>query len=372
MDGQLPIDEHIIELIKKYLFQQHLANEPQWLVLTLAAPIIALLFFIILWAKYKAHVHDLVDAVFFFFIPYAPKRMLLLKDHLGNKHVFYDDEIKVAGGKDGGFIVQAGSFLVKLNDDPFAYAEPLSLIDTKIPGGPSPFGLFVRQLVAVYIMLALIALSFANTIVVTMAGFGMPPTPIDLVVFSALVFSLAWLLAILVKAFSPQTLFTSIVVSHSENNIMRGIIPVDAFSSIPPTKLLSKLTKIEINVADSVKEAYEKIKNIVGDSGLAAAILSTIGEVYETCHKSLGLILKSRYDISVAAKARYMLEREKIGPSWLTRYAGVIAILALIAIAVLAALLLNIQVQPAQVINETTNTITYVTPAQPPPPPISG
>jgi len=205
------VSEELLKQILNYLWQQHLVNEQQYLYFILLSPLIALLTFIMLWGKHRAHCLTLLDALAFFFAPRGPYKMLVFKDLLGNRLLIYDYRV-VKGER--GYTIQAGPYMIKTSDDPEAYAEPVSLLDARGPPGiPSPFGLWVRQLVASYLMIALVTVAFANTMWITMSVYAptmnVPYTQIDLISFAALVLSIAWFIAILLRALSPQTLVVS-------------------------------------------------------------------------------------------------------------------------------------------------------------------
>jgi len=366
------VSDETLRQILQYLWQQHQLSEQQYLYIILLSPLVALVFFIMMWTKHRAHCYTLSDALAFFFAPRGPYRMLVFKDLLGNRLLIYDYRV-VKGEK--GYTIQAGPYMIKTSDDPEAYAEPVSLLDARGPPGiPSPFGLWVRQLVASYIMLALIAVSFANTMWITMTVYApamnVPYTQIDLISFTALVLGFAWFIAVLLRALSPQTLVVSLSAIGMSEGYVEATPALDTYSSFPPAKLLKSINRApKIDVSDSVREVFDKLKKEVGDEGLAASILALLGQVYDTWRRSLGIVLQDRYDISVAARAKYQLEESKIPKGFLAKYSGALALIAIIIAVVVLILWLQPTVTPATNQTATNTTLTYVTPAPPPPPP---
>lgn len=365
------VSEELLRQIIQYLWNQHVASEQQWLYYILAAPIIALTFYLVLWLKHKAHCPDLLSALSFFFAPRGPERMLIFKDLAGNRFLVYD--YRVLKGSNG-FLVQAGPYMLKISEDPESYAEPASLLDARGPSGvPSPFGLWVRQMVASYIMLAIVAVGFANTFWVTATVYApatnVAYTTVDLVAFAALILTLSWFITTLLRALAPQTLVISLSAIGASENFIEASPALDVYSSFPPAKLLKSIAKEpKVVVSDSLKDTVDKLSEELGDKSLAASILALLGQVYNTWRKSLGILLLDRYDISVAAKARYHLEEVKLPRGFLSRYAGVLALIAIILAVGIVILWLQPTVQPVMNATATTAAAPY-TPATPPPPP---
>ena len=367
--------EEMLQQIIEFLWQRHVQAEQQYLYWVLIAPVVALLFFLVMWKKYKAHEPGLLGAMSFFIAPRGPERMLIFKDLSGNRMLLYD--YKVVKGTNG-YIVQAGPYMLKMQEDPESYAEPVSLIDARGPPGlPSPFGLLVRQIVASYIMLMIIAVSFANTFWVTATVYARAMnvgfTRVDLASFAALVVGTAWFLSIFLRSLSPQTLLVSLSAIGMSEGYVEATPALDVYSSYPPSRLLRSIAREpKIVISDSAVKIIEKLEQELGDRSLAASLLALLGQVYETWRRSLGILLQDRYDISVAGRARYQLSEEKLPKSFLGKHAGLIALLAILIGLVAIILLLQPSIQPAATVTEPTSIATStvtVTPAAPPPPP---
>jgi len=300
--------------------------------------------------------------------------MLILKDLTGMRTIFYDYRI-IKGEK--GYIIQAGPYTLLSRTDPEAYASVVSLVDARGPPGiPSPFGLWVRQLVSAYIMLALIVVSFAESFWITTtvymkAGVGYL-TLVDIVSFVALVLSISWFIATIIRAMMPHVRIISLSAIGITEGYMEATPAIDVFSEYPPAELLKTLGReVKIVVAEGVKEIVDKLQEKVGDRSLAASILALLGQVYDTWRRSLGIVLQDQYDISVAARARYQLSQERRVP--LSKYAGVIALVALIAAIIAIIIWLQPSIAPTSSATPTptpTPTLTPMpSPATPPPPP---
>ena len=381
------MSEEVLKQILQYLWQQHVQSEQQYLYLILLAPIMGLLFFLILWYRHRAHCESLLDAIAFFFAPRGPSRMLIFKDLAGSRFLVYD--YRVLKGKSG-YLVQAGPYLLKTSEDPEAYAEPVSLLDARGPPGiPSPFGLWVRQLVASYIILAVVIVSFANTAWTTVSVYGsalgVGLTTVDVLSIIALTLALSWFLATLMRALAPQTLLVSLSAIGASEGFLEASPALDAYSSFPPCKLLRSIGReIRIVIGRGAESVMKRLSEELGDESLAASILALLGHVYEAWQKTTGIVLKNMYDISVAARANYHLKSVKLPQGFLSRYAGILALLAIfIAIAVLI-IWLQPSIQPVQTNTTTVTGVGYpctpaspatiathsmsVTPATPPPP----
>ena len=261
--------------------------------------------------------------------------------------------------------------------DPEAYASVVSLVDARGPPGiPSPFGLWVRQLVSAYTMLAIIVVSFARTFwitttVYTKAGIGYV-TFIDYLSFVALVLSIAWFLATVIRGMMPHTKLIALSAVGMTEGYIEATPALDTFSGFPPSELMRTLGReIKIVVSDSVREIVEKLQEKVGDRSLAASILALLGLVYDSWRRSVGIVLNDLYDLTVAARARYQLSQER--RATLSKYAGVIALVALIIAIIALIVWLQPHIGPPSGPSPTpspTPTITPMpSPATPPPPP---
>ena len=211
-------------------------------------------------------------------------------------------------------------------------------------------------------MLALIVVSFANTFWITYSVYAQALnvafTSVDLVSFAALVFSMAWFLAVLLRALSPQTLVISLSAIGMSEGFMEATPALDVYSSFPPSKLLRSIAREpKIVVSEGVADVVKRLEDKVGDKSLAASILALLGQVYDSWRKSVGILLQDRYDISVGSRARYQLEETKLPKGFLSRYAGALALIAIVAVAALAIVWLQPTLGPAQ-----TTTPTYASP----------
>ena len=374
--------EEMLREILQYLWQMHVQNEQQYLYWILFAPLIGLLVFLILWTRHRAHCPTLIDALCFFFAPRGPEKVLIFKDLAGNRVMVYD--YTVVKGKDG-YLIQAGPYLIKSNVDPDEYSEPVSLLDCRGPAGvPSPFGLWIRQLICSYIIIGIIVVSFANTFWITSSVYvpamGVSLTNIDLLSFAALVIGFSWIIATLLRSLSPQTMLATISAIGVSETAIEASAGLDVYSSFPPIKILKAINReprINVNISFTTVSEEEKKEKMtfwdrlveeLGDKSLAASLLAMLGQVYDAWRKSVGIVLADRYDISVAARARYQLSEVKMPTPKLQKYAGLLALAAIILAIVLLVIWLQPTIQPA-----TTNTtaIGPVSPAQPPTPPIT-
>jgi len=355
-----------------YLYQQHVQSSQSWMYVALLAPVVGLAFFLTLWSTHKAHCPSLLEAIAFFFSPRSPHRMLIFKDLMGNRAVVYDYQV-VKGAS--GYLVQAGPYLLRTSEDPEAYAEPVSLLDARGPPGvESPFGLWMRQLISAYVVLGAIAVGFANTFWITATVFapaiGATFTSADLVCFAALVFSFSWFVATLVKSLSPQTLVVSLSAVGVSESYVEATPALDVYSSFPPGKLLKSIAREpKVVVSEGASAVLNKLKEELGDRVLAASLLALLGQVYDTWRRSIGILLQDRYDISVAARARYHLEETRLPKGFFEKYAGVLALVAIIIAVAVLVLWLQPTLVPAVPANQTVAPPTYYTPAPPPPPP---
>ena len=380
------LDQEIIREILEFLWQRHVMSERQYLYWVLAAPVISIFLFVATWFRHRAHLHSLMDALRFFFAPFGPSKMLLFKDLAGTQYSLYDYRVIKSSE---GYIIQAGPYMIKSKVDPDAYSEPVSLLDARGPPGvASPFGLFVRWIVSSYIMIAIVAIAFVNTFWTTYSVYskqlGVPFTTVDLASFAALVVFAAWFIAVVIRAMAPQTLLASISAIGMDGNYVLANPGLDVYSSAPPSEIVEslggeyqvKITPCFTVVNDKEKQEkqtiWDQIVEELGGSKAAAPVLAIISQIYDVWQKSVGIILKDRYDISVAAKARYQLSEEKLGRGFLNKYSGILALLAIIGIIGVIALILHPSLGPAanQTIANTTYPVGGVTPAPPPTPPV--
>lgn len=369
------ISDETLRQILEFLWQRHLHAESVYLYYVLFAPVIGLLVFILLWTTQKAHITSLLDAIGFFFAPRGPAKMLVFKDLMGKRYVFYDYNVVKATK---GYIIQVGPFTLRTDDDPEAYAYPVSLLDARGPPGvASPYGVWARQLIASFIMIILVAVAFSNSFYVTASVYakylGVAYTTTDLVAFAGLVIVIAWFIVTLLRALAPQTMMITLAAYEAQERSLGATSALDVYSPAPPGKLLEKIKREpKIIVSSKVAKIVEELKQEFNDTTLAATILALLGQVYDTWRRSIGIVFKDRYDISVAARAKYQLEEEKVPRGFLNKYAGVMALIAIVLVVIGLVLWLGPSVHTASNTTITPVTTTpHYTPALPPPPPTS-
>ena len=371
------MNQETLRRILEFLWQRHLHSEHVYLYYVLLAPLVGLTVFLVLWSTQRAHVYSLLDAITFFFAPRGPSRMLVFKDLLGKQHVFYEYNVVKAGK---GYVLQAGPFILRTEDDPEAYAYPVSLLDARGPPGvPSPYGVWARQLVASFIVLVLVTVAFSNSFYVTATVYakylGVPYTTTDLVAFAGLVLTLAWFIVTLLRVLAPQTMLVTLAAYEAQERSVGATPALDVYSPVPPAKLLKSIKREpRIIVSSRVARIIEELREEFNDTTLAATILALLGQVYSAWKRSVGVLLKDRYDISVAARAKYQLEEEKIPKGFLNKYAGALAIIAIVLVVVGLIVWLGPSVHPATATNATNATVGgggYYTPAPPPTPHIT-
>jgi len=143
---------------------------------------------------------------------------------------------------------------------------------------------------------------------------------------------------------------------------------LDVYSSFPSAKLLKSISRepkivVPQPIFTYVKEEERKEKKTFWDrlyedirsSQLTASVLLMLGQTYIVLVRSLDQLLQDRYDISIAARARYQLSEVKMPKGFLSRYVGVLALIAIVLAAVVAIMWLQPTVQP---VNETVTTAT--------------
>ena len=269
--------------------------------LFLALPLGLIVF--ILWIRSFGTIHlkGLRDIVNFFFWPYPPSKMFIIRELDGKSKVFYDNEFEITKTKDRYFVRTVYGDEYVSNIDPEKAAEVTSMYEARAPRGePSPLGLSWRWIVAAAITLFMVYTAFVSAWI--------PPIRIEEVVIGGKIYKIAvveelnvWKAMYTTVAFSmaltwfitninrmaDRTIeymqFISQGINPPVEYIAPALTPDSKIGVLEHAKLLGR--KIDIHVPKEVKEILEEVvKKTKKSLELAAAILSKIASAEAKGH----------------------------------------------------------------------------------------
>ena len=339
--------------------------------LTVFAPIIGLLIFLSLLMRHGfAHLRGLREAVAFFFAPFGPNIMLVVKGIDNSVTVLYDSDIEIYKTSKG-LVVNTGDlqYVTTYSIERFPL---VSLGDARAPPGiPSPFGVAWR-----------VILGWGSC---WTAGFiGMEFTFLEDLLLGYIPSPASWislmlciLYAVLLFAYVLPRIYTPTIrlAGFVEGGISENFVILKPSCSPWDDTSVDECVeawggKIEILLTRKVEEALSKLVREGKSPTLAAAILNKLVR-YEDLKKSIRLLRLETLSIQEAA-------REHIAASpwtYLRRvtFSKLIVWAFFFGLGVIAGFVFGSSwaVSPVPPYNESSAvTAAMVTPAQPPPPPM--
>lgn len=356
------------------------------------APIVGLLMFTTFARSHKAHIKRLREIIAFFFWPYPPRRMLIVREVDGTVRVLYDDEFEVVRSRDRYFVRTRYGEQYVTRFDPGKTADIVSTYDARGPRGhPSPMGLAVRWVVAAaftvfLVYSAMITAWFPGPEVVSQRGGYIVAKPAEVdpwvtfPVTMVFVVTMAWFITNIMRFGDRSIEYASYVALSIEPPYQELFPSIAPDSRLSPSEVLRHIGReLKIVVSDAVRKALKAIEDKVGSEELAAAILAKLAMADVWRETVANVIEESRYvrkagETMAALRFKMVVPRVRVPVVLLTLIVGVVV--GFIAGFVFG----NVwAVSPAPPVNATATTApaatamhirTLPTPAQQPPPPM--
>ena len=121
------------------------------------APIVGILMFASMARNHRAHLKSIKDYISYFFWPFQPRRMLIVREVDGTVRIFYDDEYEIIRSKNSYYVRTIYGEQYVMNVDPTKAAAVVSTYDARGPRGhPSPMGVMTRWVIAAAFMVFLV------------------------------------------------------------------------------------------------------------------------------------------------------------------------------------------------------------------------
>ena len=256
-----------------------------------------------LWVRSfgRIHLKSVKAIVSFFFWPYPPSKMFIVRELGGKSKVFYDSEFEITKAKDRYFVrtIRGDEYVSSI--DPEKAADIASMYEARAPRGqPSPMGLSWRWIVAAAITLFMVYVALVSAWI--------PPIRVEETVIAGKVYKLAvveelnvWKVMYTTVAFSivftwflvninrmadrsiEYMMFVSQGINPPVEYIVPALTPDSKIGVLEHAKLLGR--KIDIHVPKEVKEILEEVvKKTKKSLELAAAILSKIASAEAKGH----------------------------------------------------------------------------------------
>ncbi len=250
------------------------------------APLIGLCLFIVFAKKHPAHVRSLRDIISFFFWPYPPRSMLVIKDISSSIRVYYDGDYEVVRSEDKYLIKTKYGAQYVSPFDPSKVASVISMYDARAPiGYPSPMGLFVRWVLASAVMTFFFysALVYAWTpppkVITLSSGLKaiQPVSPNPWFAFPVtmvFILELVWFIVNCVRAGDRVIEYVSMVTLGVRPPFQEVYPEISPNSKLVPAEVLRRLGReIHDNIPEKVLETF---KALVGAEDLARRVIKTL------------------------------------------------------------------------------------------------
>ncbi len=248
-----------------------------WLLAIPAALAAGLLFFIMLSRQNPAYLRGLRDHVAYYFAPFGPQLMVLVKRLDSSVALYYDVVVEAS---ERGHIIQTedGSTYVSRTDP--RRGELVALVDARGPVGvPSPFGYTWRVLAGWMVSSIVLWIAFVNTFLDAIIR-GVQPGAVEWLMFMALVLDLFYVFGIIMpRLYTPSVHMTGLVEAGFNPPYTVVVPSCSPWDTTPVDQCVNMLGgRIGIMVPQSLKELLEELRKEHGSYTLAAAIAAKLDE----------------------------------------------------------------------------------------------
>lgn len=365
----MPSEEEIAQQLYQLLWERHVSGEWPWLILALLSPLIGLLFYIgvLRGRNWWGHLQGLLDALYFYISPFAPRYMVIAGD-VDGYHIDYD--LKAFAGKDGWTVnVRGKEYLVP--GDPRKFSRPTSLWGMKPPEGSGPFHAAVALVIGWLISIAMAVTAMTQTAWITMVAFDQPPTTIDVVVLLVLVGTVIWALRNIFQIEATTGLFLALTRVPPGNLAVPSDPSPENVSSW--ARLVFESLGRKWDPAEEVRKAIDKLREYLGDKidDWSAATIIAEAKAAFTFREKLSYLEETLDEHVEILESQYLRQPEE-RHSRVIRWGPWIAIIAVILALVGIYLALGVSVEPAssstvtQTVANVTSTPAFPTPPSPP------
>ncbi len=356
------------ELVRRLLLERmatHAASSWSWLLLELAAPLLGLLIFMVLWSRCRAHARSLLDALAFYLLPYPPRRMAIVSaPSLGWDRVYYNDEFVVNEGRGSTTIVARDGLVVNI-PLPARKLRRLQTLASLYAPGASPFGLLVRWVISAAVGVGVAAVAWSYTLPIWLGldaaarslGIALPPPLPDLLATSILVVQVGWFLLTLATSLRREAEVYAVRVEGVRRGGYLGIPELPADSRLSTTSLWEIIEAVKgeaIEVSEEARSLAEKL-------GARPEAVAVALESHRYWRSLAAKALRDAYELALGAR---LVSRPWRPPR------ALLTILLAAALVAAVIMLLQPSIAPAPPTHHpAAPTATGYTPAPPPQPP---
>ena len=278
--------------------------EALWALAGIASPLIGLGFFTAMVRPYGlCHLSGFKDILTFFFAPWGPKLMLVVKDLAGRIEMYYDRDVTITKSAKG-YVIDALGKQYIAHEDPESTADLVSLADARGPiGYPSPFGLAWRALAGWMCGIGLAWVALSATLI-SDATLPQPKvTPWDWVALIGFIVDMLMVFGVVMQRIYMPQLKLAALIEYGINGpyaaVTKGCSPYD---SEPVDKCVARLGgRVVVKVPESVRQYLEALASRIGSHALSAALLSLI-DMVPSYRKSLAELRREQRTIKEMAR----------------------------------------------------------------------
>jgi len=283
--------------------------DPSFISLILAIPV-GLCIFLLITQNIQAHLRSFKEKISFFFWPYPPLRMLIVRELDGAVRCFYDSDFEEIHSKDMTYIkcIDGSTYVTK--KPPSQTSINVSLFDARAPAKtPSPFSHAWRWCVAaaflVYFVYYALIDSWLSKEFIWQKAF------VSTICF---VLAFVWMMTNVMRM-NDENIQYAIYHSIGINPPHEVIIPSLEASNLRLIDYLELLGKrIEIVVPSELNGFLSKVEAKVGSRSLAAVILSRL-HMLNTWRQASTLILKEKFDLRKLGETAALIRMREFQPT---------------------------------------------------------
>jgi len=265
--------------------------DPSFITLILSVPV-GLAIFLLTTQNIQAHLKSVREKISFFFWPFPPIRMLIIRELDGAIRCFYDNDFEEIHSKDMTYIKCVDGSMYVTKKPPSQSSINVSLFDARAPAKtPSPFSYAWRWCVAAAFTVYFVYYALIDS------WLG-KPFMWQKAMISTIAFTVAIVWMIMgVFRMNDENIQYSIYHSIGINPPHEVIVPSLEASNLRLIDYLELLgKKVEIRVPSELKDLIQKLEDMVGSKNLASILLSRI-HMLNTWREASTLILQEKFDI---------------------------------------------------------------------------
>ena len=325
---------------------------------------VGLIIYLLITKNINVHLRTLSDKISFFFWPYGPGRMLIIRDNDDKMHIYYDDDFEEISSEDRTLIrtIDGLQFVAK---EPMEKSSiVVSLFEATAPTGYnfySPFAVAWRWIVAISVTIYLLYIALVVAWIpgiqvqeVQIGGHIIPIAiqrkidPWEAMLTTTIFFvGLTWML-VNVQRMADKTILYGYYLAAGTNPPHTIIVPAPTTPNVPLLDFMHRVGRtIRLVVPETLINIINKLGEKVGSEELAAAILAKVSTA-ETWRKAFAKLAREQTKVFLAGETEASLKLNVTSATTKTIAIGIIMLIVGVIIGFGIANFIGIGVAPAQ------------------------